>query len=109
MSHLLTFGFVLLANYLVPYVLSVDIEEFLAKRELLLEEESKRILGGGLTLNRDEQLVNTMLMDAKALEYDKSVADLKFPASTHFFLSKPTMLQSEVFKFIRQMPKGKTF
>jgi hypothetical protein len=88
---------------------SVDVNEFLAQREQFLAEESSRILGGSITLNADEQLVNNMLMTAKTLEYDQSFSNLDFAPATNFFLSKPSMLQSEVFKFIQQMPKGKRF
>jgi hypothetical protein len=86
---------------------SVDVNEFLAQREKILAEESFRILGGSITLNADEQLVNNMLMNAKTLEYDQSFSNLDFAPANHFFVSKPLMLQSEVFKFIQQMPKGK--
>lgn len=86
---------------------SVDVNEFLAQREQFLAEESSRILGGSITLNADEQLVNNMLMTAKTLEYDQSFSNLDFAPATNFFLAKPSMLQSEVFKFIQQMPKGK--
>ncbi len=85
---------------------SVDVNEFLAQREQFLAEELSRILGGSITLNADEQLVNNMLMTAKTLEYDQSFSNLDFAPATNFFLSKPSMLQSEVFKFIQQMPKG---
>ncbi|XP_046633140.1 adenosine deaminase 2-like [Daphnia pulicaria] len=85
---------------------SVDVNEFLAQREQFLAEESSRILGGSITLNADEQLVNNMLMTAKTLEYDQSFSNLDFAPATNFFLAKPSMLQSEVFKFIQQMPKG---
>ncbi len=109
MSRFLIFGFVVLVHSLVPHVLSVDVNELLAQRERVLAEESMRVLGGGITLSSNEQLVNTMLMEAKTLEYDQATADLNFTPATHFFLSKPAMLQSEVFNFIRQMPKGNNF
>ncbi len=86
---------------------SVDVNEFLAQREQILAEESFRILGGSITLNADEQLVNNMLMTAKTLEYDQYFSNLDFAPANHYFLSKPLMLQSEVFKFIQKMPKGK--
>jgi hypothetical protein len=86
---------------------SVDVNEFLAQREQFQAEESFRILGGSITLNADEQLVNNMLMTAKTLEYDQSFSNLDFAPANHFFLSKPLMLQSEVFKFTQKMPKGK--
>lgn len=96
----------LVVSFLTPSTLSVDVNEFLAQRERFLADESVRILGGGLTLSSNEQLVNTMLMTAKTLEFDQAFSTLNFTPATHFFLSKPAMLESEVYQFIRQMPKG---
>ena len=107
MSRFFIFG--LLFTFLICHALSVTVEELVAQRERLLAEESTRILGGGLTLNANEQLVNNMLMEDKTTEYDQSIADLNFIPATHFFLSKPEMLNSKVFNFIRQMPKGIIF
>lgn len=89
------------------YTQSISVNEFLVQRERLLAEESQRILGGSLTLNNEEQLVNNLLMESKIREYDQSFTDLNFAPAYNFFQSKPTMLQSEVYQFIRQMPKGK--
>lgn len=90
---------------LIPTVASADLNELLARREQILAEESIRILGGSLTLNSDEKLVNSILMEAKIREYDLSVSSLNF-THAYFFQTKPSMLESEVFQFIRQMPKG---
>jgi hypothetical protein len=106
MSRVVFSFLVILTISLVHNVSSVNINEFLAQRERLLAEESFRILGGSVTLNADEQLVNNMLMTAKTLEFDQSFSTLDFIPVDHYFLSKPAMLQSEVFQFIRQMPKG---
>ena len=107
MSRFLIFG--LLFTFLVYHALSVTVQELVAQRERLLAEESMRILGGGLTLNANEQLVNNILMEDKTIVYDQSIADLNFIPAIHFFLSKPEMLKSKVFNFIRQMPKRNIF
>lgn len=108
MARFVIFSSVLLVvSLFAPSSLSVDVNEFLAQRERFLADESARILGGGITLSSNEELVNTMLMTAKTFEYDQSFSSLNFTPATHFFLSKPAMLESEVFQFIRQMPKGK--
>lgn len=88
---------------------SVTREEYLAQREQFLTGETSRILGGSLTLNSNEQAVNTMLMDMKTSEYDQAfnAFNLGFAPAVHYFKSKPTMLQSQVFQFIQGMPKGK--
>ncbi|KZS10612.1 Adenosine deaminase-related growth factor C [Daphnia magna] len=107
MTRFVIFSSVLLVvSLFAPSSLSVDVNEFLAQRERFLADESARILGGGITLSSNEELVNTMLMTAKTFEYDQSFSSLNFTPATHFFLSKPAMLESEVFQFIRQMPKG---
>lgn len=84
----------------------MTVNEFIAQRETFLAGETARILGAGLTLNANEELINTVLMDAKNREFDLALASLDFTPAIHFFQSKPSMLQSEVFQFIREMPKG---
>ena len=84
----------------------MTVNEFIAQRETFLAGETARILGAGLTLNANEELINTVLMDAKNREFDLALASLDFTPAVHFFQSKPSMLQSEVFQFIREMPKG---
>nr|CAH0104793.1 unnamed protein product [Daphnia galeata] len=107
MQRVVNSSFILLVvALLVCSVYSVDLNEFLAQRERLLAEESSRILGGSVILNADEQLVNNVLMAAKTLEFDQSFSTLDFIPADHYFLAKPAMLQSEVFQFIQQMPKG---
>jgi hypothetical protein len=108
MQRVVNSSFILLVvALLVCSVYSVDLNEFLAQRERLLAEESSRILGGSVILNADEQLVNNVLMAAKTLEFDQSFSTLDFIPADHYFLAKPAMLQSEVFQFIQQMPKGR--
>lgn len=85
------------------------VEEFLSEREKLKANGTSRSLGGNLILNNHEELVNSVLMNVKYQEYDRSVANLQFPPAIHFFQAKPLMLESKVFQFIRQMPKGIQF
>ena len=84
----------------------MSLETLRASRDQIIENEAKRFLGGSLTLSTKERLANTVLMEAKHREYDDSIAKMNFPPAVNFFQSKPTMLQSKVFQFIQQMPKG---
>lgn len=101
----LSFSAILLIAF-APVILSVTLDELVAQREKFLADETNRILGGGITLDSNEQLVNTMLMEMKTQEYDAAYSSLNFAPAIHYFLSKPTMLESQVYQFIQQMPKG---
>lgn len=85
---------------------AADVNEVLAERQKLLDQEDKRFLGGSLTLTADEEAANAVLMQIKYDEYDRAFADLSFPPAGHFFNTKPAVLQSQVYQIIRQMPKG---
>ena len=65
-----------------------------------------RMLGGKLVLNAAEEAVNAALMTIKMAEYDRSQQTLDFVPAINFFQSKPSMLTSQVYQFIRKMPKG---
>lgn len=85
---------------------AADVNEILAERQKLLDQEDKRFLGGSLTLNVDEEVANAVLMQIKHDEYDRAFADLSFPPAGHFFKTKTAVLQSQVYQIIRKMPKG---
>lgn len=85
---------------------SLDLNEVLQEREKILADEDKRFLGGTLTLNSAEQLANSVLMKAKTDEYDSAFLSADFTPAHHFFQAKPAMLRSQVYQFIRSMPKG---
>lgn len=90
---------------LIPVCRS-DVSEVLAERNRILAEEDKRFLGGSLTLNAMEKTANGVLMNVKEEEYIRSFFSADFPPANHFFQSKQAMLQSQVYQFIRNMPKG---
>lgn len=58
-----------------------------------------------------ELLVNKILMTLKELEYQEGVDSNGkfFAAAQHFFHSKPMIENSNVFKIIKMLPKGKMF
>lgn len=82
------------------------VEDYLTVRNKLQVKESMRFLGANLVLTGREQFVNNMLMAVKQREFQQSADNLHFIPAMHFFHSKPLMLESQVFQFIRQMPKG---
>ncbi len=90
----------------ILHVDCLDLNDVLKEREKILADEEKRFLGGTLTLNSAEQLANSVLMKAKTEEYDSAFVSADFAPAHHFFQAKPTMLRSQVYQFIRSMPKG---
>jgi len=92
--------------FFIGSVTAMSAADFQKRRNDIIEDESKQFLGGSLTLNSKEKLANEILMDAKHREYDRSQTNLNFPPAVHYFQARSSMLESEVFKFICQMPKG---
>ena len=65
-------------------------------------------IGGKMKLSDSERQVNDILMTMKAKELDVARENItNFPPAVHFFHAKPLIEKSEVFKMIRNMPKGK--
>ncbi len=95
-----------LSSVLLVYVDSLDLTQVMAEREKILVDEDQRFLGGTLTLNSAEQLANILLMKRKTDEYDRAFISGNFAPANHFFQAKPKMLQSQVYQFIRSLPKG---
>ena len=84
-----------------------DKETYLEKRRTLLQEEWAMTTGGGVVLNEDELKVNTFLMNLKAAEVNEAAKpDGYFPPAHNFMAAKSKIEESDVFKFIRKMPKG---
>ncbi|KAJ8954010.1 hypothetical protein NQ318_004301 [Aromia moschata] len=64
-------------------------------------------MGASLSLTPKEQRVNDILMNYKLSEYDEGFLNPgSFLAAQHFFKSKAAIENSEIFKIIRQLPKG---
>ena len=82
-------------------------ETYLKRRTEIVNEELKRMTGGSLSLNKNEQKVNTYLMKLKQAEFEVARGPKgKFWPSEHFFYAKEEIEESPVFKIIQQMPKG---
>ena len=79
---------------------------------MILHKEDEQYLGSALVLSTSEKLANDHLMSFKRQEIlnvfnnHNSTIPAVFPPSQNFLNSKPLILQSEVFRFIRNMPKG---
>lgn len=77
-----------------------------ARRRLLVTEGSLR-LGGRLALGSREELADRRLMALKQAELQRAARSGQFPPSMHFFRARPLIEQSEVFRVLQKMPKGR--
>lgn len=83
------------------------VSEHEAERELIVAAERTQELGGALVLTPLELKANALLMDVKYAEVDRGFDDpTQFNPASHFFLRKKHIEETEVFAFIRAMPKG---
>ncbi|KAM9467350.1 adenosine deaminase 2-A isoform 2-T2 [Clarias gariepinus] len=71
-------------------------------RELLLQEEAYRQIGGSEELNTAERRLDSLLLKLK----EQEMKDPHFPPAMHFFKAKPYIQKSPVFKILQKMPKG---
>jgi len=86
----------------------VNKDEYLRLRNEVLDKEYQMRIGGKITLSDAEHMVNDRLMKLKAKEMDVARMNAtNFPPAVHFYRAKELIDKSEVFKMIRNMPKGK--
>lgn len=64
--------------------------------------EASREIGGGVVLNKKEQLLDKKLYQMKQQE----IAAPDFPPAMHFFKAKSLIDASPVFSILQKMPKG---
>lgn len=82
-------------------------ETYVKRRELFLQAERKYSLGATLELNDDEQKINETLMTFKQIELEEGFENPTIFAPARSFLEAVDDInKSEVFKILRQMPKG---
>lgn len=75
--------------------------------ELINIAEEKLMIGGLLPLSKKEKIVDGLLKKVKNVEVDAGFIDpANYPPALHFFNAKPLIEQSNVFKFVKAMPKG---
>ena len=83
-------------------------DEYLEIREKLLGKEYQMQIGGRMNLSDAELRVNALLMDFKRKELEIARRNVSnFPPAVHFFRAKELIDESEVFKIIRSIPKGR--
>jgi len=83
-------------------------DEYLRLRSNMIYKEYQMQIGSKMKLSDAELQVNDKLMKLKAKELDiayRNVTD--FPPAVHFFRAKALIDKSEVFKMVRNIPKGK--
>lgn len=82
-------------------------EDYWEKRNELIKSEESEAIGANIQLTEKEEAANKILMNHKLKEYDFGfLHPEKFLPAIHFFKSKDEIEKSEVFKFIRKLPKG---
>lgn len=72
------------------------------QRELLLQEEVSRQIGGRVELSAAERRLDSFLRKLKEQEMGAPC----FLPAMHFFKAKPFIQKSPVFKLLQKMPKG---
>ncbi|XP_053487399.1 adenosine deaminase 2-A [Ictalurus furcatus] len=72
------------------------------QREVLIKMEASREIGGGVVLDKKEQLLDKKLYQMKQQE----IAAPDFPPAMHFFKAKSLIDASPVFSVLQKMPKG---
>ena len=98
---------ILVFNISILRVSAEDKDAYLAKRRALLQEEWNMTTGGDVVLNEDERKANIVLMKWKAAELNDAMQPSGFfPPAHNFMTAKSTIEESDVYKFIKRMPKG---
>lgn len=63
--------------------------------------------GGTIWLSPKEQEVDKKLLELKKQDFKDGITNsLNYAPSLHFFKAKPIIEKSEIFKYIKRMPKG---
>ncbi|XP_029176102.1 adenosine deaminase 2-like [Nylanderia fulva] len=75
-------------------------------RQQLITSEKQSSLGGKLKLNSMEIMANKVLMSFKDREINNGFSNDSFLPSRNFLEVIPEVEKSEVFKILREMPKG---
>jgi len=83
-------------------------DEYLRLRNNMIDKEDQMRIGGKMKFSDSERRVNDILMKLKAKELQIARENItNFPPAVHFFRAKALIDKSEVFRMIRNLPKGK--
>lgn len=83
------------------------INDYIHQRQNFIAAEKHMRVGGQIVLNDDETRVDANLMQMKRKEVEYSLKNgFLFPAQESFIRAKEAVEKSDVFKFVKQMPKG---
>ncbi|XP_046383726.1 adenosine deaminase 2-like isoform X1 [Ischnura elegans] len=92
---------------LVVSRLSEASPSYWADRAKFLADEASKAVGSRISLTADEEVVNGLLMAAKRREISAGLSDAStFLPAKHFFEAKKDIEKSDVFRFIKDLPKG---
>ncbi|KAF5290657.1 hypothetical protein FQR65_LT01947 [Abscondita terminalis] len=81
--------------------------DFWTDRNNFIKKEENEMLGSLVNLTEKESKVNQILMNFKYIEYDEGFLNPgTFAPSQHFFQARPLIEKSDVYKFLRKVPKG---
>lgn len=84
-----------------------SLEEYLERRQQVVDIECQSNFESDVTLTKHEQLANTVIMAAKQAELDEGLANPhSFKPARHFFEVLNEIRESKLFKIIQHMPKG---
>jgi len=81
-------------------------EEYLVKREALLQQDSQLYFDQNMILNTAEQKVNQKLAALQKEMLEEYQANHFFPPARNFYPSKKHIESTPLFQLLRQMPKG---
>lgn len=85
------------------YVMDRD---YLKRRSQLFQEDSETQIGFDIKLSKKELKVNALLVDLKKKELDFAFSTGRSLQEANFVLAREKIKQSDVYRFIRKMPKG---
>ncbi|XP_018018332.1 adenosine deaminase 2 [Hyalella azteca] len=85
---------------------AVDNNTYDRQREALVAQDYSNLIGSSVVLTSEEELANQILVALKQQELDDALDSSNYPPARNFLVSKPDIERSQVFSFIRSMPKG---
>lgn len=95
------------ALIMLTCVLAFAKGDYWSERASFIKLEQSQAIGSSIHLTENEETANKILMNYKFQEYDQGFSNPgNYPPARHFFDAREDIEKSEVFKFIRKLPKG---